>query len=126
MIKLQIRSSHWIVDDQGNIVFGKGRLEILESIKKTGSINQTAKAMKMSYKTVWSKIKSTEKHLKNKIVHTDRKSGTRLTRAGRKLVTEFRMLDHRCIQSDDQIFEQIFGLRSEVPEILRRYPSGTF
>jgi molybdate transport system regulatory protein len=109
MIELKLRSSHWIVDDCGNIVFGKGRLEILESIEKTGSINQTAKALEMSYKTVWSKIKSTEKHLKSKIVHTDRKSGTRLTRAGRKLVTEFRMLDQRCIRSDDRIFKQIFG-----------------
>jgi len=109
MIKLKLRSSHWIVDAKGNIIFGKGRLEILESIEKTGSINRTAKVMKMSYKTVWSKIKSTEKHLKNKIVHTARKSGTRLTPAGRKLVTEFRMMDQRCIRSDDQIFEQIFG-----------------
>ena len=114
MIKIKLRSSHWIVDDRGNIVFGKGRLEILESIEKTGSINQTAKAMKMSYKTVWSKIKSTEKHLKNKIVHSDRISGTRLTRAGRKLVTEFRLLNQRCIRSDDQIFEKIFG---EIPNL---------
>ncbi len=112
MIKVKLRSSHWIVDDQGNIVFGKGRLEILDSIEKTGSINQTAKAMKMSYKTVWSKIKSTEKHLKNKIVHSDRMRGTRLTPAGRKLVTEFRLLNQRCIQSDDRIFEKIFGKSS--------------
>lgn len=109
MVKFKLRSSHWIVDDRGNIIFGKGRLEILESIEKTGSINQTAKAMKMSYKTVWSKIKSTEKHFKDRVVYSDRINGTRLTGAGRKLVAEFRRMNQQCIRSDDHIFEQIFG-----------------
>jgi molybdate transport system regulatory protein len=110
-MKLKLRSNHWIVDGRGNIVFGKGRLEILESIEKTGSINGTAKALGMSYKTVWSKIKSTEKHLKRKIVRSDRASGTRLTRTGRELLEEFRLLNQRCIRSDDRIFKK-FLLKS--------------
>ena len=73
MVKLGLRSHHWIVDSNDNIVFGRGRMIILESISQTGSINQTAKNLKMSYKTVWSKIKSTEKHLKAKVVHADRR-----------------------------------------------------
>jgi molybdate transport system regulatory protein len=50
---------------------GEGRREILENIEKTGSINQTAKIMKMSYKGVWSKIKATESYLRIRIVDTD-------------------------------------------------------
>ncbi len=40
---------------------GSGRMAIFESLQHTGSINQTARELNMAYKTVWSKIKSTEK-----------------------------------------------------------------
>ena len=108
MVKLELRSSHWIVDQDNNIVFGKGRMEILESIRQTGSINQTARVMKMSYKTVWSKIKSTEKHLKVNVVHSDKKTGTHLTPEGRQLVKMFARLRDRCLSADDRIFEAVF------------------
>ena len=101
MAKLKLRSSYWIVDDDGNIIIGKGRAEILENIEKTGSINRAAKVMKMSYKGVWSKIKATEKHLHQRIVHADRKEGSRLTPQGKALLKKYsrdRMLQllHYC------------------------------
>ena len=108
MVTLELRSSHWIVDQNSNIIFGKGRMEILETIERTGSINQTAKVLKMSYKTVWSKIKSTEKHLQVKVVHSDRITGTRLTPEGRHLVKMFAKLRKQCLAADDRIFESIF------------------
>ena len=108
MAKLNLRSSHWIVDDEGNIIIGRGRAEILANIEKTGSINQTAKVMKMSYKGVWSKIKATEKHLSRKVVHADRKEGSRLTRYGRELLDKYRLLEKKCTASDDKIFSKIF------------------
>ena len=109
MKNLMLRSSYWIVDSNNNIVFGKGRMEILESIAETGSINQTAKLLKMSYKTVWSKIKSTETHLQAKVVHADRREGTRLTRVGRELVYRFKRLSEACMESDDRIFDTVFS-----------------
>jgi len=60
MVLLKLESRQWIVDNHGDIIIGEGRKEILEHIEKTGSMNQTAKLMKMSYKGVWSKIKATE------------------------------------------------------------------
>lgn len=108
MVKLKLKSSQWIVDDQDKIVIGKGRMEILENIETTGSINQAAKTMKMSYKAVWSKIKATEKHLNIRIVHTDRKEGTRLSREGKELLEKYRLLKKECISADDDIFSTIF------------------
>ena len=75
MASLRLRSRHWIVTEKGEIIIGDGRKEILENIEKTGSINQTARIMKMSYKGVWSKIKASEIYLNAKIVDTDRKRG---------------------------------------------------
>ena len=108
MAKLNLRSSYWIVDEDGDIIIGKGRAEILANIEKTGSINQAAKVMRMSYKGVWSKIKATEKHLNRKIVHADRKEGTRLTRYGKELLKKYKLLEEKCLQSDDKIFSKIF------------------
>ena len=108
MAKLKLKSSQWIVDEDNNIIIGKGRAEILENIEKTGSINQTAKMMQMSYKAVWSKIKATEKHMNARIVHTDRKEGSRLSKDGRDLLAKYKLLKAQCVSADDKIFGCIF------------------
>jgi len=106
--RLKLRSIHRIVNQDGDIVLGKGRMEILANIEKTGSINQAAKLMKMSYKGVWSKIKSTEKHLQLKVVDSDKKRGTRLTREGKTLLEKYKKMHAECCQADDRIFERLF------------------
>jgi molybdate transport system regulatory protein len=108
MKELKLRSAQWIVDEDNNIIIGKGRAEILENIEKTGSINQAAKMMKMSYKAVWSKIKTTEKHMNTCIVHTDRKEGSRLSEDGKVLLEKYKLLKSRCLSADDKIFGSIF------------------
>ena len=108
MAKLKLRSSQWIVNEHNNIIIGEGRAEILRNIEQTGSINQTAKVMKMSYKAVWSKIKATEKHLETRIVHTDRKEGSRLSREGKDLLEKYRRLKEECMSVDDKLFNRIF------------------
>ena len=50
MAFFRLHSRHWLVDEKGRIIIGEGRMAILENIEKTGSINLTAKMMKMSYK----------------------------------------------------------------------------
>jgi molybdate transport system regulatory protein len=109
MAKLKLRSSQWIVNEHNNIIIGEGRAEILSNIEKTGSINQTAKVMKMSYKAVWSKIKATEKHLDTRIVHTDRKEGSRLSKEGKELLEKYRHLKQECMSADDKLFSRIFN-----------------
>ncbi len=109
MVELRLMSRQWIVDEHGNIIMGEGRKEILETIDKTGSINQTAKIMKMSYKAVWGKIKASEKYLNEDIVHADRKTGTRLSERGRELLRKYKALKDRCLQEDNQCFERVFG-----------------
>lgn len=108
MVRLKLKSRQWIVDEHDSIIMGEGREEILENIEKTGSINQTAKIMKMSYKAVWGKIKATEKHLDTRIVHTDRKMGSRLTDEGKSFLEKYRRLKKSCIEEDDRIFRKIF------------------
>ncbi len=108
MTALRLRSRHWIVNEKGDIIIGEGRKEILENIEKTGSLNKTAKIMKMSYKGVWSKIKVTEEYLKVKIVDTNRKRGSHLTKEGKDLLEKYNNLKDKCLDADDEIFRDIF------------------
>lgn len=87
---------------------GEGRLAILDRIETTGSINQAAKSLRMSYKTAWSKIKATESHLNIKLVDSDRNRGSRLTSKGKELIENYRKLKSACTAADDRIFTKIF------------------
>lgn len=108
MRTLLLKSRQWLVDQNDNIIMGEGRKEILENIQKTGSLNKTAKIMKMSYKGVWSKIKATENYMKIKIVQSDKKRGSYLTKEGKDLLEKYSLLKKRCLQADDKIFHSIF------------------
>ena len=115
MTCLKLMSRQWIVDENRRIIMGEGRRQILENIQRTGSINQAAKVMKMSYKAVWSKIKATETSLNRSIVHADRRAGSRLTAEGEELLSKYVLLKKRCLESDNRIFERIFGQGSTLP-----------
>jgi molybdate transport system regulatory protein len=108
-VSLRIKSRQWIVDENDHIIIGEGRKEIFERIEQTGSINQAAKIMRMSYKGVWSKIRATEESLNIKLVYADRKKGSRLTREGKELLEKYRQLKEACLKEDDRIFKEIFG-----------------
>ena len=108
MARLKLKSRQLIVDEHDNIIMGEGRKEIFENIERTGSINKTAKLMKMSYKAVWGKIKASEKHLDFRLVHTDRKTGTRMTKEGKDLLRKYGLLKERCLKEEDKLFDGIF------------------
>lgn len=106
---LKLQSTQRIVNDRNRIVMAEGRMALMEHIVATGSINQAAKRMKMSYKSAWSKIRSTEKHLGKKIVVSSTATGTRLTPDGEALLHQYRELKKACIQADDALFERWFN-----------------
>ncbi len=108
MQSVRLKSRQWLEDTQGNIIIGEGRQRIFELVEQTGSINQAAKLMKMSYRGVWGKIKATEEHLKKKVVITERRHGSRLTEDGKRLLTNYTRLKKDCQEEDEKIFNKIF------------------
>ncbi len=108
MGKVYLKSRQWLVDGQGNMIMGEGRQRIFELIQQTGSINQTAKLMKMSYRGVWGKIKATEEHLNKRIVVTERRHGSRLSDEGKRLLKDYAQLKRECQRGDEEIFKAIF------------------
>lgn len=110
-----IRSKVWIEDEGGKVVFGLGRLRMLEAIGRHGSIQAAAKELKMSYRAVWGRIKATEERLGApllvKSIGGASGGGSQLTPLALRLVEQFRQL-HRCIATDsDDLFERAFALQ---------------
>ena len=108
MSGIRLKSRQWLEDGDGNIIMGEGRQRIFELIEETGSINQTAKLMRMSYRGVWGKIKATEGHLNKKLVLTERRHGSRLTDKGKALLRSYRKLKLDCRKADEEVFKEIF------------------
>ncbi len=83
------RTHLWFETDKG-MFFGLGRVQLLERIETCGSLNKAAKAMGMSYRAAWGRMKKTEEVLGAALVEkTGPKRGFRLTPLGRELVEKF-------------------------------------
>ncbi len=108
MHSLQLKSRQWLEDKNGNIVMGEGRQKIFQLIEETGSINQAANRMNMSYRGVWGKIKATEQHLNKRILITERRNGSHLTEYGKNLLAAYAQLKNECVKADEAIFKKTF------------------
>jgi len=110
--KLTVKSKIWIEDENGDVVFGSGRLYILSAIEEHGSILAAAKALGMSYRAVWGKIKATEDRLGQQLL-TKRTGGSHgggseLTPFAKTLIERFRHLENLIRTTSDTLFMGVF------------------
>jgi molybdate transport system regulatory protein len=110
---MKVRTKIWINDDDDHVVFGAGRVRMLETIDRLGSMNRAAKALKMSYRALWGRIKSTEARMGKKVLTTrpggGRESGSVLTPEAKIYLKKYKRLEKKIIQVADKEFEKIFG-----------------
>lgn len=60
--RLTLRVHLWM-ESGGGMVFGLGRVQLLEQVQRLGSLNKAAKELGMSYRAAWGRIKRTEEAL---------------------------------------------------------------
>ena len=110
---MRVRTKIWINDDHDKVIFGSGRVHMLETIDRLGSMNRAAKELKMSYRALWGRIKSTEERLGTKILESKpgggKGRGSVLTPTGRNLLERYKLLQQKIIAVADREFEKIFG-----------------
>ena len=117
--KLSIKSKIWIEDESGKVVFGTGRLRILELVDRYGSMHAAAKELKMSYRAVWGKIKATEDRLGQTLVRRKpdgaRRGGSELTPFAGTMMEAYRQLQALVEKEADHVFQDTFssGLNRE-------------
>jgi|GEM_PF-300235 len=110
--KLNVKSKIWIEDENGDVVFGAGRLKILIAIEEHGSILSAAKAIGMGYRAMWGKIKATEDRLGQPLL-TKRTGGgggggSELTPFAKLLIKRYRKLDNLTKTKSDRLFRDVF------------------
>lgn len=105
MNNLRINGRIWLETTAGGTTerfMGIGRLELLQHIQRTGSINQAAKAMKMSYKRAWDLVHSANALADTPVVSTqtggEKGGGAIVTPEGEKYVAYYRGLQERFQQ----------------------------
>lgn len=102
MKNLRINGRIWLECTSGDVTerfMGIGRVELLGHIQQTGSINQAAKAMRMSYKRAWELVHSMNTLTDAPLVITqtggERGGGAIVTAEGEKYIAGYRDLHER-------------------------------
>jgi molybdate transport system regulatory protein len=91
--KLQPRIKVWI-EVGGRPAFGDGKLRWLQRIDETGSLRAAAKALAMSYRGLWGRLRAAEQRLGFRLIARRTGGagggGVELTEEGRALVALYR------------------------------------
>lgn len=116
-----IRSKIWIDDGTGEVLFGLGRVRILEAIRRTGSILAAAKELGMSYRAVWGRIRASEERLGRPLLVRNiggkKGGGSSLTPFAEELIADFRNIHRRVVAHSDELFDREIAplLREDAP-----------
>ena len=85
--QLKADGRFWLTLDGRNFL-GRGRVELLQRIRETGSISKAAKAMQMSYKAAWDAVDAMNAAWGIPLVESG-PSGSRLTDDAERLIAAF-------------------------------------
>ncbi|MCF6172843.1 MAG: LysR family transcriptional regulator [Campylobacteraceae bacterium] len=110
--RLYLKTKTWIENEKKDLLFGKGKTEVLIEIEKTGSILKAAKNLDMNYKKAWSHIKLLQKNLHDVLVETKQgggvDAGTKLTPIANEYITKYKQLQKEIEDFANQRFKELF------------------
>jgi molybdate transport system regulatory protein len=101
----------WVERD-GRVVLSLWRVQLLEAIEATGSINAAAERMQVQYHRAWDRLQEMEQGLGVSLVERHAGGpgggGARLTEAGRQYVARFNVFAHGVEALISEQFQQAF------------------
>src|SRR4051812_38171927 len=88
---------------KSDIALGPGRVDLLELIRKTGSVRAAAETMDVSYMRAWQMVKYTNRCFETPLVEVVRGGktggGATLTKSGQKVIALYRRMESQCQQA---------------------------
>ena len=109
---MEIKHKIWI-EENGKVIFGKGRDNILKSVAKKHSLNAAAKELGMSYRAAWGRLKASEQRMDKKLVETSTKEKSlHLTVQAKAIIERFEKLEkdvEALLHTADKDFNKLFG-----------------
>lgn len=98
-----IKNRIWIENkEEGNVLLGHGRVQLLLAIQEEGSLSKAAKTLQMSYKKAWDLVNSINTAGKEPLVTLQtggkKGGGATLTSYGSKFVETFQQIEYNSQQ----------------------------
>ena len=110
--RLYVKTKTWIENNEGELLFGKGKTEILELIEAEGSISKAAEKIGMNYKKAWTHIKILQRNINDTMVQTKQgggeDAGTTLTPVAREFMDNYRKLQADIENYANERFKELF------------------
>jgi molybdate transport repressor ModE-like protein len=110
--RLYVKTKTWIENAEGELLFGKGKTEILELIEAEGSISKASEKIGMNYKKAWTHIKILQKNINDTMVQTKQgggeDAGTTLTPVAKKFMKNYRQLQADIENYANERFKELF------------------
>ncbi|HBI47398.1 MAG TPA: molybdenum-binding protein [Smithella sp.] len=107
---MEIKQKVWI-EKNGNVIFGKGRDNILKAIDEQHSLNAAAKKLGMSYRAAWGRLKASEERMEMKLVEIGVKDKSmQLTQKARAIIDRFEKLEkdvENLLHTADKDFQKL-------------------
>jgi molybdate transport system regulatory protein len=101
-MKFEIRPRIRVVADDGTIVLGPGKADLLDAIGRTGSIRAAAGELGMSYMRAWTLVRTMNAAFRAPLVEKVRggpEQGAQLTRSGEKVLRVYRRMEEKAARA---------------------------
>lgn len=109
---MQIKSKSWIEDNNGNLIFGGGKTELLQVIDETGSISEASKQVGMNYKKALGHIQLLQNYIEDELVVSHKggknQGGTKLTDKAKDLIERYKEMEKIIEDFANEKFQEFF------------------
>lgn len=100
-----------IVGDDGTIVLGPGKADLLDAIARTGSIRAAAAELGMSYMRAWTLVRTMNAAFRAPLVEKERggsaQGGAQLTASGRKVLDLYRKIETKAATAAEPLWKKM-------------------
>jgi molybdate transport system regulatory protein len=114
-VRATVRPRIRVVLDDGTIVLGPGKADLLEAISRTGSIRAAAESLDMSYMRAWNLVRTMNAAFRSPLVEKVRggaeQGGAQLTERGERVVGLYRRMEAKAEKAIAGLWDE---LRKEI------------
>lgn len=130
---MELKYKIWLeTKKEGKLLFGRGRLDLLEALEEEKSLNAAAKKLGMSYRAAWGRLRASEERLGISLVRpVPGKKCLELTDEARKIIDRFRKINshvsfllHEAQAFLDELIEEQRSCGTSVPGTSQKAAPG--
>lgn len=110
-MRYTVRPRIRVVRDDDTIVIGPGKADLLDAIRRTGSIRAAAGELGMSYMRAWTLVRTMNAAFRSPLVEKERggagQGGAQLTAAGERVLALYRKMEEKAEKAVAGVWEKL-------------------